>query len=267
MSLFYFYVILSLVGFYVAINLKKKERLVVVVMETIIPTVIKIIGAISGAGIPFFWMKSNAEAPDLYAVHSNKIGYAKKIADTHALMVSDGFNHAVKKLLKDGKHVDFSRLDDSAIQQDFAKTMTDFYITQIKDEHGFEAKDDFHKQMLLQAYAGITTSQLQDLLKTYGGGLDYNQFGRVSSQLNQGIRDNLYLTSSDHIADKDIKEISQKLGLEDKLRPGEKFDLKEIRELLNKHVLEGGLNEATLRGILKGKYKGNPPPVEAEAEN
>ncbi|MAG60792.1 hypothetical protein CL619_03320 [archaeon] len=233
-------------------------------METIIPTILKIIGAVSGAGVPVFWLKS--EAPDMYKLHEKNVTYAKKLADTHSHMVNKGFSEGVEKHLKDSDgNIDFSRLDDNDVQQDFTKTITDFYVKKIKDDHGMEAKDDFHKQMLLQAYAGITTSQLQDIVGNYGANLNYDLFsGRIAAQLTEGIRKNLYANASDHIKDSDIGGIVDKLGLKDKLRKGQQVTLEEARDLMNRHVTGGGLNESSLRDVLKKKYKGNPPKIKKD---
>lgn len=236
-------------------------------METIIPTVLKIISVVSGTGIPVFWMKTEA-ASDMYALHEKKIGYAKKLADTHSHMVNRGFSEGVEKHLKDTDgNIDFNRLDDSGLQRDFAKTITDFYIGKIKEDHGMEAKDDFHKEMLLQAYAGITTSQLQDLVGNYGAQLNYELFsGRIGAQLTDSIRKNLYQNATDHIEDKDIESIVDKLGVKDKVQDGQRLTLAEVRDLMNRNFTGGGLNEASLRDVLKNKYKGNPPKIKKEGK-
>ena len=69
----------------------------------------------------------------------------------------------------DGKEVDFERLDDSKIQEQFVKTMSDMYISKAKAHFSISKDlDDLEKEILMQAYSGVTRQQLQHTVGKYG---------------------------------------------------------------------------------------------------
>ncbi len=195
------------------------------------------------------------EKEDVLAIHEKRHTYAKKLSNTHNLHTSKAYNEAVEKHLMDKEGlVDFELLDKDNIQKEFVKTMSDFYIKKIKDVHGLEAKNDFHKQVLMQAYMGTTPEELKRFVGQYGKQLDYDLFPRVAATFNKRVHDNLYNVATEHFSDKDIKDVTKKLGLEDKLT--QPLSIEEARTLLNAWRDHGqSLSESHLRELIGLKLK------------
>ncbi len=191
---------------------------------------------------------------DYLSIHNKRHKYAKIFTDTHEFHVMDGYHEALKKHLMPNGELDYDLLDDSKIQTQFIKTMTDFYKKKAEEKAGTIAKDDFHADILMKAYMGVTKTHLQGVISQYGSKLDYDLFGRVKNEFNKEVKDQLYSTATGHITEDDLSAITKKLGLEGRLISP--LTLDEAKTILNTWKdNDETITETALRQFIGKKLK------------
>ena len=198
--------------------------------------------------------KAPDKTPDYISKHKKLYQHAKKLADTAGHTHTEAYTAAVNKHLMDGKEVDFERLDDSKIQEQFVKTMSDMYISKAKDHFSISKDlDDLEKEILMQAYSGVTRQQLQQAVGKYGKRFTHQQFDGLKSRIQNAIGERLYASAGGHLKDEHVKGIIKHLGLEDKVESS-KIDAEEARQLLEVFHREGSVPDSALTEILEN-YK------------
>ncbi|MBI2133900.1 hypothetical protein HYU11_04415 [Candidatus Woesearchaeota archaeon] len=132
----------------------------------------------------------------------------------------DAYITAAKKHLSDGNVIDYSRLEDTAIQDKFAQEMTDFYVEKAKTYFGIspdKALDDQQIEMLLLAYAGITKSNLFELTRRYGEDFTLRAYRGQIDQVQEAIAKRMLPLAETHIKDEHKAGIIKEMSLEDKI--------------------------------------------------
>ena len=158
--------------------------------------------------------KKEDKIPDYISKHKKLYHHAKKLADTAGHTHSEAYAAAVNKHLLEGGEVDFEKLDDGKVQDQFVKTMSDMYISKAK-AHFMISKDlnDLEKEILMQAYSGITRQQLQQAVEKYGKKFTHQQFEGIKNRLQNAIGERLYASAGGHLKDEHVQSIIKYMGL------------------------------------------------------
>ncbi len=183
--------------------------------------------------------------------HKKLYQSATKLLDTISHAHTEAYVTAVNKhLLDENGQVIYDKLLDNTIQQQFTKTMSDFYLGKAQKHFKIEKNlDDLSKDLLMQAYAGVTSSTLKDLVTRYNKRLTHQQFEQVKGQIQQRISQQLYGAAGSHLETSNIPDIVKHVGLEAKVN-SDKLDIEEARQLLQVFHEEGSITDNTLRQIL-----------------
>ncbi len=201
-------------------------------------------------------MAEKTKEEDSLDIHKKKYHYASKLVETHKISGSRAYEVAAEKNItgKDGL-VDYKLLDDEEVQKKFSKAMVDHHLSEIKRLHGKEAKDDFDKAILMRAYKGITPDEIKESVFRYGSKFTKDLYEqRVLPESIDAIRQQLYSVVGEHIEDKNLPQITKKLGLEGKL--AQPLTVTEARGLLNNwREQDEQLTDSMLRQILGRKFK------------
>ncbi len=195
--------------------------------------------------------KGEPEIPEYITKHKKLYGSATKLGDTVAHAHSVIYTAAVDKHLRgeDGQ-VDFNKLDDAAVQKQFIKTMSDMYVSKAKDHFKVEKDlNDLEKDLLMQAYTGVTKGEIQKVVLRYGKRLNHQQFDRIKGQIQQNVTQRLYAAAGSHIERGHIPSIIKHIpGLEDKVNTAV-LDEEDARHLLEIFHEEGTISDSALQQI------------------
>lgn len=185
--------------------------------------------------------------PEYIAKHKKLYHHATKLADTAAHTHSEAYTSAVNKHLMEDGEVNFEKLDNDKVQEQFVKTMSDLYTSRAK-QHFKVAKDldDVEKDILMQAYAGVTSHQLKGLLNQYGKRFTHREFENIKGQLQQQIQKRLYASAAGHLEEGHVPDIIKHVGLEGKVNTAQ-ITVDEARELLEAFQNEGAIADSVLR--------------------
>ncbi len=177
-------------------------------------------------------------ASDGISKHKKMNKKVKKILNTASRNHSMAYNKAVGEyLLDDDGNVDLDKLDNSGMQDKFAKHLTDSYVSAAKKafKSGLSKGDDLENDMLLNAYMGVTKDQINESIKTHGK--DYNlglHTGMMESAISKKIKPVLHDASSAHLEDSDIEDIIKYTKSKDFI-DSKKIRLEEAKHLLFKY--------------------------------
>ena len=198
--------------------------------------------------------KKEDKTPDYISKHKKLYGHAKKLVDTVGQAHSEAYTAAVNKHLVDGGEVDFEKLDDFKVQEQFVKTMSDLYINKAK-AHFKVSKDldDLEKEILMQAYTGTTQQELKQTVSRYGKRFTHQVFDSVKAQITRKVGERLYSSAGAHLNDEHVRDIIKHVGLEDKVDAA-RINVEEARELLAAFHEEGTVSDSALRENLSS-YK------------
>lgn len=190
------------------------------------------------------------EVPDYISKHKKLYGHARKLADTAGHTHTEAYAVAVSKHLLEGGEVDFDKLEDAKVQDQFVKTMSDMYVSKAK-AHFKVSKDlnDLEKEILMQAYSGITRQQLQQAVEKYGKKFTHQQFEGLKNRLQNAIGERLYASAGGHLKDEHVQSIIKHMGLEGKVEAA-KINADEARQLLEVYHREGSVPDTALTEIL-----------------
>ncbi len=189
--------------------------------------------------------------PEYIAKHKKLYHHAGKLLDTASHTHLEAYASAVNKHLKDENgQADLSKLDQSAVQRQFVKSMSDMYVSRAK-QHFKVAKDlnEVEKDLLMNAYVGTTSGQIQDVVKRHGRRLDYQRFSGLVRELNERMGEHLYTSAGSHLDEEHIPDIIKFVGLEGKLDI-DKVNLQQARALLQTFHEEGTISDNALRQIV-----------------
>lgn len=192
-------------------------------------------------------MPKKEEGPEYIAQHKKLYHHATRLIDTAAHTHSEAYLKAVEEHLMEDGQVNFEKLDDAKVQKQFIKSMSEMYTSKAK-QHFKVAKDldDLEKDILMQAYVGVTGAQIRGIVTQYGKRLTHGQFDQLKSQLQRGVSERMYAAAGSHLEQEHIPQIVKHLGLEERVDAA-KVTLEEARELLDAFHREGSVSDTVLR--------------------
>ena len=205
------------------------------------------------------------KVPEYIAEHKKHLTYAKKFLDTQSKYHTEAYNSAIDKHLMDDGLVNFEKLEDSKTQLDFAKTMTEFYITKARAQYKIDPQKNLNKmerELLLQAYAGITEGQLTKTVSQYGKQFNHSRWQEESAEFSKAVRGQIYAAAGSHLNESNINDIIKYTGLEGKVQ---NLDLREATSLLQIHHDEGAVPDQILKQLPKYKVVKPKPRDERQA--
>lgn len=190
------------------------------------------------------------KVPHYITEHKKHLTYAQKFLDTSQKHHLEAYNSAIDKHLMEDGQVNFDKLDENKTQQDFAKTMADFYISKAKAQYKIGKDKDLNKverEMLLQAYAGITEGLLKQQIGQYGKRFNHLRFQSLTQQINQRLSQQVYSAAGSHLDESQVSDIVKYTGLEGKVQ---NLSLEEAVQLLQVHHQEGEVAQGTLKDVV-----------------
>ncbi len=168
----------------------------------------------------------------------------KRLADTLYTHHQEAYTSAANVHLKNGRgQIDFSQLEDAAVQEKFAQQMTDFYVAKAKENFGIgkDVKlDPIRVNQLLFAYAGITKDQLIRLIKQRGENFTHEHFSSVAKELSDSVHERLAPTAAEHVKPEHIPGILKDMKLDD-IVDATKVRLEEVVGLMGVYHAQGGV--------------------------
>lgn len=163
---------------------------------------------------------------------------AKKLADTIELHHEQAYTSAANALLKgEDNLIDYTRLNDTAVQEKMADKMADLYVAEGRKylHIGDDTKlDEMQEEMLMRSYAGITRGELRRIIGEAGQDFHLEQFRGLSRRLKQQVENQLAPIATSHIKESDLETLVEGLGLKGKVDPT-KLDLPGAHQLLEEY--------------------------------
>lgn len=142
----------------------------------------------------------------------------KKIVATTSSVHSEAYLAAQKAHLT-GKDdlVDSELLENADVQKKFLDTMIDHYLTKAVKDLNLKGKpeDIIAQDRILRTYAGITRTELNELLQTQGKDYTLQQHEQVREELMKKIKKELQASASGHIGKEHTSALIKAMGLED----------------------------------------------------
>lgn len=168
--------------------------------------------------------------------HKKLYSKAKRLIDTIHRNHRTAYDAAVDKHLTDKNGlVDMEKLDDSKVQEKFVDKLNDTYLSKAKQALGVKGKGEMEDQLLLNAYMGVTKSELKQIVKHKGSDYIFDtHYGAMKETVNEKIQPTLLGTASAHIKSKDIDDIL-KYTKADKFVDSKKISKGEAINLLSEY--------------------------------
>ncbi|MFC1801633.1 hypothetical protein ACFLZB_04170 [Nanoarchaeota archaeon] len=205
--------------------------------------------------------------------------HTEKAVDTLSLHHDQGFVEVAEKHLKDNKgQIDYERLEDSGIQKEFTKDLSDFYIKKASDYFNKinpKELDEDQKALLMNAYAGVTESNLRKIVADYGKDLKLEKFQELKGEFMKTTKLHLIKSSSKHLTDEDLEGIIKyipnikKLVKTDKMNIEDAAKFLEIFETYGALTVDGVKNYALSTDknyLIKKTPVAKPPKPSAQSE-
>ena len=179
---------------------------------------------------------------------------AQKMIDTTEIEHANAYNSAVDLIKDDEGLVDYEKLDDNDVQKQFADKMADYYISKARKALNVKPGDKEDKkledELLMNAYAGVTTSQLKESVSKFGKKFTFEFFNtRIKPQYMQHVERNLKAASSDHLEEKHIPDIVKYTKTGKFVNPN-KITLDEAVNLMDEFHREGVVSPKSHKGKL-----------------
>ena len=202
--------------------------------------------------------KEEDKTPEYISKHKKLHDAADQFVDVTGLLHNEAYLAGIKKhAYKDGK-LDYKLLDDSNVQQAMTKTIKDFYVAAAqKDWKVRKDLDDLEKELLMQAYVGITGEVISRQIQTYGKNLKPEVWAGFQQQIKRSVRDRLYGTAGQHLKDEDKAGIVKHVGLEAKVDAA-LITVEEARKLLEAFHEDGSITETALREAIPNYLSKKP---------
>ena len=183
------------------------------------------------------------------------LGKAKKIANTTEHEHTAAYTNAAEALLKDAEgNIDYELLEEPDIQDKFVDKMTDHYLKKAKDyfKSNVSKGDKFQTDLLLEAYAGITGSQLRSMIKTHGKDYTHQQHEHARGELVKRIRQKLNQTAASHLKDEHVPDLVKKMGIED-IVDASKMKAEDAAELYGVWKEKGALSHEMIGDVYRAQ--------------
>mgnify|MGYP001617040023 CR=1 FL=1 len=176
-----------------------------------------------------------------------KYDTVQRLADTVELHHQKAYTEAALKHLKDKEgNLDYKLLKDSKVRSAMADQMADYYVEQAKEYFRVDEKasklSDMQKEMLINAYAGITRGQLKSEIHRAEEEFTLQHFGRRVDEIKRRISEQLVPATYAHIQDtpEHKKAILKELDLEGKL-DAELVRVEDLIPLMAQHHRDGAV--------------------------
>ena len=154
-------------------------------------------------------MPKKKEAPKHIEKHKRLRKKLRKLLDTHRLEHSKAYTTAADTLLKDAEgNIDYEKLEDTKIQDQFIDKMVDHYISKAKQTFkGIKPKDELEEDMLLRGYGTHTRGQLSQIIRNMGKKYTLTAHGKGGEKLIEKLTEELTPTVSAHLKKEHIDDI------------------------------------------------------------
>ena len=195
-------------------------------------------------------MSEENNAPEHIEKHKKLYKHAKKLVDTTQLNHTLAYNTAAEEhLMGEDGLIDYERLEDTKTQKKFVKSMSDFYVSKAKQHFKIERDlDQADQDMLMSAYTGTTRAELGQLVREKGKELTGVQFTQESQRYVGQLRQNLYISSAQHLSHDNIEDIVKYAGIGEMVHK-EKLEIQEATGILRAYEEDGAVTRGTLRQI------------------
>jgi hypothetical protein len=205
--------------------------------------------------------------------------HTEKAIDTLSLHHDKGFIESAEKHLKDENgQIDYSLLEHTDIQTEFIKDLTKFYL---KESSNYFNKinpkelNEGQKELLMNAYAGVTESQLKKIVADYGEDLTLDKYQALKTEFMKTTKQHLIKSSSKHLTKDDLESIIKYIPNIEKVVETDKMTIEDASNFLETFETYGALTKEgvknyalrTEKGYLVKKAKvAKPPKPPAKSE-
>lgn len=206
-------------------------------------------------------MTNKEDAPEHIEKYKGLKKKAKKIIDTAKLAHSEAYIVAADSLLRDeeGK-IDYDILEKVKIQQQFVNQMVGHYIQRANEYFGTQINPEDRMQVdqLLKAYAGVTKTELEKNLRTYGKKYTVETHEKVRDELIKKVAEQLSESAGAHLREEHIGDFVEHMGIED-IVDSTKMKVEDIKLLHGAYEAHGALSPK----LIESTYLelGAPKPV------
>ena len=196
--------------------------------------------------------KEKEAVPEHIKTYHENIEKERKLIDTTDHHHRMAYEHAVEKSLKSKDNlIDMRLLKQDEHQLKFADNMADFYLDKALDYFNYkkpgetlkaDAKIDiFQKDMLMNAYAGVTQSKLRQIVNAEADQFTFDQFNRkYKARFMQDITEQLQAVSMQHLKPEHIDDVVKFTGAKDMVDP-KLLKMEDAANLLRNHYEAGGV--------------------------
>ncbi|TKJ17594.1 hypothetical protein CEE44_03610 [Candidatus Woesearchaeota archaeon B3_Woes] len=143
---------------------------------------------------------------------------AKEILDTTTLSHTEAYTIAADAVLRDEKGiVHYDRLEKGDIQKKFVDQMVGHYIQRANEYFGMNINPEDRMQVdqLLKAYSGVTKTQLEKNLQTYGKNYTVKSHEGMRDELVKEVAKQLNTSAGAHLKDEDAADFVKHMDIED----------------------------------------------------
>ncbi len=188
--------------------------------------------------------KPEDDAPEHVKKYGGLKKKAKKILDTTKLAHSEAYVISADSLLRDKEgNIDYGLLEKAKIQQQFVDQMVGHYIQRANEYFGtnINSEDRMQVDQLLRAYAGITKTELEKNVRTYGKKYTVETHEKVRDELIKKVAEQLSESAGAHLREEHIGDFVKHMGIED-IVDSTKMRVEDIKLLHGAYDAHGALS-------------------------
>lgn len=185
-------------------------------------------------------------------MHRKANAFANAI-DRHA---RQAYDYAVGEHLRteDGG-IDLEKLEDEAVQEKVATSMSDFYVKKAKQQFKSEIPEDdeFKKSLLVRAYGQATKAQLKYAMNQLGKGFTFDKYNReLVPEVQKHVKQSLTEVAGQHLNESHIESIIKYTKSNEFIDPN-KLNLHDAMDILYTHKAGGLSPEYARHKVFKKK--------------
>lgn len=181
--------------------------------------------------------KDDEKLPENVEKFTKLYDKAHKVASTIDIAHSSAYSKAAGKHLKDEDgNIDYKLLKKSDVQEKFADEMSQHYLEEAKAYFKLDKKDEdmdsLYVDQIMQAYAGLSKSQLMQFLREAGDKYTIDEHNRQLNQFRNETRSQLIYSASNHLSDSDISDLVKYMKA-DEILDAERMQVRDALQVYN----------------------------------
>lgn len=178
----------------------------------------------------------------------------KRLLDTTHAVHSAAYHKGLDTLKDEKGEIDYERLDDTKVQDQFLAKMTDHYLSAAVQRLGLKGKptDELEQDILLQNYMGVTKNELKRTVRRAKSKYTLKQHEEARDQLIEEQGKRLRPLAHGHFEQEHIDDILKHIGV-DKYVKKDGLSLEGAATLLRNYREQGAIHLPTIEDELLTK--------------